>query len=362
MTSVHESYDNRIFYRECVSLANAGFDTYLVAKGESREELGVHVVGVGDAPAGRLERMFSFSERIYQKALELDAEIYHLHDPELLSFALKLKKKGKKVIFDSHERYVELIQIKYYLPKWLRSTVAFLYDKFELFVLKRIDAAIFPCTYEGVHPLAGRCRVLETIDNFPALEDLYDNYDPAAIKEKNSICHIGSLTHERGITNLVAAMEKIDGQLFLAGPFSPASYENRLKEMPGWNKVKYLGVLNKNQIPDLLQRCQIGTATLLNVGQYNKYDNLATKVYEYMSLGVPTLLSKAPYNEKMVHKYGFGLCVDPENVDEIAEGIKFLLEYPEEAMQMGLNGREAVKSDFNWGTQEKKLVALYNKL
>lgn len=44
MTSAHESNDIRIFYKECSSLAANGFDTYLVAHGDSREENGIHVV------------------------------------------------------------------------------------------------------------------------------------------------------------------------------------------------------------------------------------------------------------------------------------------------------------------------------
>ena len=103
-------------------------------------------------------------------------------------------------------------------------------------------------------------------------------------------------------------------------------------------------------------------ATIINVGQYNQYDNLATKVYEYMSLGIPTILSKSPYNERIAAQYQFGICVDPENVDEIAEAIRYLLDHPEEARQMGENGRRAVKEEFNWGVEEKKLLALYEDI
>ena len=103
-------------------------------------------------------------------------------------------------------------------------------------------------------------------------------------------------------------------------------------------------------------------ATLLNIGQYNQYDNLATKVYEYMSLGLPVVLTRAPYNEKMMAQYRFGICVDPTNVDEIAAAIRYLLDHPDEARQMGENGRRAVKEEFNWGVEEKKLLALYEDI
>ena len=48
VTSVHESDDLRIFDKECISLAkNKDMKVYLVARGESRIEQGVSVIGAG---------------------------------------------------------------------------------------------------------------------------------------------------------------------------------------------------------------------------------------------------------------------------------------------------------------------------
>ena len=134
ITSAHDSDDDRIFHKECVSLAKAGYDTYLVAAGESREEKGVHVVGLGPMPSGRLKRMHAFTRAVYMKALELDAEIYHLHDPELLPWGLKLKKHGKKVIFDSHENYPAQILEKKYLPVSIRKVLSMFFKQYETYV------------------------------------------------------------------------------------------------------------------------------------------------------------------------------------------------------------------------------------
>ena len=81
-----------------------------------------------------------------------------------------------------------------------------------------------------------------------------------------------------------------------------------------------------------------------------------------MSLGLPVLLTKAPYNEQVNEKYHVGLCVDPEDTVALAGAAKYLFSHPEAAKQMGRNGRRAVREEFNWGTQEKKLLALYQNL
>lgn len=362
MTSAHGAEDVRIFHKECVSLAGAGYEVYLVERGESYEKNGVHIVGVGEIPASRRKRMTQGAKKVYEAALAIDADIYHFHDPELLPYGLKLKRKGKKVIFDSHEKYTEQIKRKPYLPGWCTRLIAVCYGVYEKYVLKRIDGLIFPCLKDGKHPFEGMCARVTTVNNVPRQEELYDHYDASASKYERSIVYIGSLTYLRGITHMVKAAGKSGCTAYLGGVFSPESYGMELETLPEFSHVRHLGFLGREEVLETLQQCQIGMATLLNVGQYNQYDNLATKVYEYMSLGLPVILSHSSYNDRMMKKYRFGICVDPENVDEIAAAIRYLLDDPEEARQMGENGRRAVKEEFNWGVEEKKLLALYEDI
>ena len=79
MTSAHAPGDVRIFHKECVSLGKAGYQVYLVQRGESYEASGVHVIGVGQPSGGRLTRMTAFSKKVYETARALDADIYHFH-------------------------------------------------------------------------------------------------------------------------------------------------------------------------------------------------------------------------------------------------------------------------------------------
>lgn len=362
ITSAHAPEDVRIFHKECVSLAQNGYETYLVQRGESYEKKGVHIVGFGEVTGGRLKRMSQVAHRAYKAALSVNADIYHFHDPELLPYGLKLKKRGKKVVFDSHERYTEQIRTKPYLPVCVRSLIAVSYGAYERWVLKQLDGVIFPCLKDGSHPFHGQCRHTAVLNNVPRLEELYDHYDGRLSKYERSLIHIGGLTHKRGITHLIKAAGRLDCTLYLAGSFSPKAYQAELEAMPEYAHVRYLGQLSRPQVLDALQNCQIGTATLLNVGQYNQYDNLATKVYEYMALGLPVILTRSSFNEKVVRQYGFGICVDPLNPADIAAAVQYLLNHPDEARQMGENGRKAVKEEFNWGVEEKKLLALYEEI
>lgn len=352
------SSDVRIFHKECASLAKAGYEVYLVAKGDSREEKGVHIVGVGEAPSNRIKRMLGFSRRVYSKALELDADIYHIHDPELLPYGLKLKKLGKKVIFDSHENYPAQISEKKYLPVWARKTISFLFRAYETYVVKQIDAVVVPCTFDGINIFDGRCNKSVIVANHPILGDFYDAYNPL-IEKKYAVCYCGGLTYQRGIYHLIKAVDASGRKLLLAGNFSDKEFEKNVRLMDEFSCVEYAGNIPNSEIANLIQSCHIGANTILNIGQYHHLDTFGVKVYEYMSVGLPVLMPDYPFAREKVEQYKFGICVDPENIEEVSAAIRKILSSPEEARRMGLNGRKAVEQEFNWSTQEKVLLELY---
>ena len=96
LTSVHKDGDVRIFHKECVSLYKAGFDvTCVLANVEERTMDGVKIETVNHIHKSRLDRMRKTVKLVYKKALEIDADIYHIHDPELLKTGLKLLNKGR---------------------------------------------------------------------------------------------------------------------------------------------------------------------------------------------------------------------------------------------------------------------------
>ena len=363
MTSVHPSNDVRIFYKMCVSLANSGYDTYLVAPGESREEKGVHIVGVGAKPASRIKRMAVMTRRVYKKALELDAELYHFHDPELLPYGLKLKRKGKTVVFDCHEFYTLQIMEKEWIYAPLRKLIANIYRSYEAYACKRVDAVVAICsTLDEMDYFQNIVRCITYIINAPLLSEFCGSTDTEKGFQERAICYIVAISYARGITQLVLAAEKAKVVLKLAGRFSYESYEDDLTKMPEWDNVDYLGILNREEVAECIRSSAIGACVLLPKGQHNRDEGLPVKVYEYMACGLPIIINRHKYTEEFMNEYKCGICVNPEDIDEIASAVTYLVDNPDTAKKMGENGRRAILERFNWGIEEKKLCSLYEGL
>lgn len=359
LTSAHDSNDTRIFYKECCSLAMEGYDTYLVAAGKSRIEKGVHVIGVGVPPHSRFMRMTSFARKIYEVAIGIDADVYHIHDPDLLLYCRKLRRAGKKVIFDSHENYTMQIAEKEYIPKFLRNIIGKIYYLYETGVVKRIDAVIVPCTFSGKNIFSNRAKRTELIANYPLLTELYNKYIEDSIAN-NEVCYMGQLSKENGVGDLIKACYRIGVPLVLAGASN--NYFLELQQDETYNCVKYKGVLNREEIYQLLQHSKIGAYVNRHIGQNKCLDTFGIKVYEFMSMGLPIVVDNTPYSKMFIDKYKCGIAVENGSIDEISKAIQYLLEHHQESKIMGKNARFAVKNEFNWETQEKKLAKLYREL
>ena len=204
LTSVHPRFDTRIFLKECTSLAQNGFHvTLVVADGEGDEHKnGVNVVDVG-VFGGRINRMLHAPGRIFQKALALDADIYHLHDPELLLIGLKLKKIGKKVIFDAHEDVPKQILGKPYLNRVTKVLLSWGVRHFEAWACGQFDAIVTATPFIRDKFLSINPRSLD-INNFPLLGEL--SFDVRSAEKLPQVCYVGGIAAIRGVREMVAAM------------------------------------------------------------------------------------------------------------------------------------------------------------
>lgn len=360
LTSVHSRYDTRIFLKECRSLARAGYEVSLVVAdglGDENRD-GVQIRDVG-ASGRRLNRMVRTTRCVLQAARALDADLYHLHDPELIPMGLRLRRTGKRVLFDAHEDVPLQILGKHYLAPIARRFVSRAFALFEGWACRRFDAivAATPAIREKFSAVHGN---VVNINNFPLLGELES--DAALSSTRRDVCYIGGISEMRGIRAIVSAMGMVKSQvrLKLCGVFAEEKVSAEVRREGGWARVDELGFLGRAGVRDVLSSCFAGLVTLR--ASPNFVDSLPIKMFEYMSAGVPVIASDFPLWRNIVLTSGCGICVDPESPEEIARTIDLLAGDPALVREMGEKGRIAVRDRYNWSIEEGKLLALYDSL
>ncbi|MBC7454560.1 MAG: glycosyltransferase family 4 protein [Massilia sp.] len=360
LTSAHPRYDTRIFIKQCRTLAAGGYDVTLVVADGNGDECkdGVRIVDVGRLP-GRLNRIFKTSRRVYDKAVALDADIYQLHDPELIPLGLKLKRLGKKVIFDSHEDVPKQLLGKTYLGPVSRQVLSVTFSLFQRYACSRFDGIIAATPFIRdmflkIHPLS------IAVNNFPLLGEL-DSCAPRG-QEPDAICYVGNISSIRGIREIVHAGQLLQSsaRLNLVGQFYESAVEAELKAHPGWARVNQLGVLDRTGVREVMQRSAAGLVTFHPLP--NHLDAFPTKMFEYMSSGIPVIASNFPLWREIIDGNACGLCVDPLDPKAIADAIDYVVKNPIIATRMGENGRKAVREKYNWSVEAVNLTNFYGAI
>lgn len=358
ISSVHKTFDTRIFEKECKSLVHHGYDVKLIVQHTANQIIdGISIISLPIANK-KTERLTKVLPAILKKVFKLDIKtIIHLHDPELLPLGVLLKLFGYKVIYDVHEDLPKDILSKEWLPIIFRSVLS-----------KVVKVTEFLCTacFDGIitvtEPINKRFRHPNKVivKNYPRL----DNYkDFASVSREEYVVYIGDITLIRGVIEMVEAINisaSNNIKLKLGGRFAPPELRDQILNETNSSKIEFCGWLSQEEIAKILSKAMCGLVVLHPVSGYlNAYP---VKMFEYMASGTPVIASDFPLWRTIIKDAECGLLVNPMKPLEIAEAIQWLLDHPEEAKKMGESGRKAVMEKYNWAKEEKKLLDLYQHL
>jgi len=357
LASAHLPFDNRIFFRECRTLTEAGFEVVLVAPHHTDEVVeGIQLRGVWTG-GGRLKRILLRTLRVFQRAYRERASIYHFHDPELIPMGLLLRLLGKQVVYDIHEDNREGLKTKPYLPRPLAGILAAMLGSAEALLARFFHQIIAEKCYRHRFP-----RATEVL-NYPILKLI--EKQPDITGDQCHFLYTGTIVESRGAVLHSRIVEQVsEVEVTLCGRFAPGLRE-KLESTYGDPRLHLKGNADFMSFEEILEtyglHCwRAGLAIFPSDCVYG--DRELTKFFEYMALGIPIVCSRFSAWEPLVERNGIGLCVNPDSGEEIAGAIRYLRDNPDSAREMGERAHQLVHREYSWASQAENLLSLYRQL
>ncbi len=356
--------DARVFLRQCRSLRDGGFNVSILTNDGAPDEI-LDGIPIHDCarPWPRWKTLARAKSQFLDKALAINADVYQLHSPELLPLGLALKDAGKKIVYDAHEDMPRHLLEKEWLPSFSRRLVSAAFERYMLRTLARYDDIVSPHS----HVVADFQRSLGKgvlIANFPLVADDWQFDRDRFLRREDIVCYSGTVYAYSNQEETVAALNDIDGVAYHIAGYIDADHARRLAAMPGGEKMILLGRLSRTDLHAFYEASVAGLVVYdykLNLG--DRLGSYGTnKIFEYMEAGLPFVCTDYELWKDIVDRYDCGVCVPPGDAQAIAAALRHLLSDRERAYRMGQNGRRAVLEEFNWSSEERKYLEVFNKL
>lgn len=282
------------------------------------------------------------------------ADFYHSHNTMFL-FGMWLSNKihKGKLIYDSHE------------VQWERNYIIRL---LESCFIRKVDAIINVSNGRAIEQ-ANRYNIekkITIISNYPIIKDKIS-------LKYNKLCNIKfifsggfSLKNNR-LDNFIKVLKNFPDVIFHLLAFG---YGNSYQELSTLinslnlqKRIQFIPLVNPINVIETISEYDFAVNLLTN--PTNKvslnYPSI-NKIYEYLAAGLPILCSDLPAFKNELVDQGVGISVDPTNLESITNGVRCIIQGKDRIIEMKKKALKLSKSQFNWDTQNKKLLTLYSSL
>lgn len=361
VTLSHHPFDVRVFEKECRTLAAAGYDVHLAvpeAPSGRRDGVTLHQIERG-GDGHSLSRWRVRLRNTLEVARALRADLYHLHDPELIPAGLALKKAGARVVYDAHEDApIEAWSINRGRPL-RRATLPATW--WILLKASRFAFDAFVAATPRIAASLPRNRTIE-VRNYPRLE-MWDA-KPRLSTRSNDLIFAGLLSETRGAMGMLDAIAVLDprhgARLKLFGSIASETLATRMRKHPAWASVDYAGQRPWAEVLEAYRRSLAGF--LLYEPTPEQRWCMPVKLFEFLLAELPVIASDIPFWRELLDGNPSVHFVDAASPSDIAKSIEWILLHPEESARRAHEGARLARGRFDWEPEGRRLVALYDRL
>lgn len=322
-----------------------------------------------------------FYTKIMQKKIahfikENKIEAIHIHDIRIAQAVFNANKKTNlPIVLDLHDNLPEVMQFYLHLQKFPGKYIISpkkWKKKEEEFIQKATK--VITVSPEFVLEVIDRTKIskqkIALVPN-TVLPSFYKSYTLEKtilkkFKDKYVLLYLGDTALRRGLLTPINSLLILQKQipniaLVIVGKSTTDNVlKKRVNELQINHLVYFEGWQNIALFPSYINASNICISPLERSVQHDVA--YANKIFQYMSFGKPLLVSNATAQKRIIEKANSGLVHQEKNTTDFTEKVITLHQNPILAKELGKNGENFIKKQYNWDITSKKLITLYSKL
>ncbi len=356
--------DNRV-NKTCMALIECGYDVVLVGRKFSNSL----PIPNWSFKTIRFKMIFKkgpvfyffFNLRLFFSGLINKTDLFYANDLDTLAPLFLLSKlKKKPLIYDSHELFCEVPELK---DSRIKKAI---WQKLEAYIIPKLKTCL------TVNDSIAKIYVAKYNVPFHIIRNISD-FDQTFIpksraqlsmpEDKKIILLQGAgINVDRGAEELIDAMEFVQNAvLYIIG--SGDVWEN-LKQKVSFNKniqnkVVLINKLPKSELINYTFNADIGLSIDKNTNLNYLY-SLPNKIFDYIQAEIPILASHLPEIENIILHYKIGDFIDDHNPQTIANKLNEML-YSQQ-LSSYKKYLAIAKKEITWKSEKEKLLTIIKNI
>jgi glycosyltransferase involved in cell wall biosynthesis len=287
-------------------------------------------------------------------------DVVHCNDLETLPVGVLLKRiHGVRLVYVSDELNTEIVN--------LNPVSKGIWKAVEAFCIRSADA-VFTVNESISIWLGEKYRISrpEILYNVPYRLTVRQRKDLRKMfgipPDTKLLLYQGSMHPSRGVLTLLRILPRIeDAALIIIGDKKQfMDLVNRHHAVVPEN-VHVIDFVPYQELPAYTAGADIGLYLLEN-SCLNYYYSLPNKLFEFLSAGLPIVVSDFPEHRRIVAGYNCGYLADEKSDEDIVRKIELLMRDGRAYREMSRNAGRITRETFNWEMEEKKMIAVYRRL
>ncbi|WP_242037351.1 glycosyltransferase family 4 protein [Tenacibaculum piscium] len=296
-------------------------------------------------------------------------DVIHAHDMVVAEAVFLANKKQLPVVLDLHENRPQIMKFYPHLKKF-PANVLISVKKWQRKEAELINKAskLIVVTEEAKKEVLTRTQIKATnIAVVPntVRKSFYQNIETSAKKDTTfNLLYIGDTGERRGLKTVIESLPELQKSIknirfVIVGKVS-SELENSVNKLALNKVVIFEGWQNESTFQNYIVNSDVCLSPLhRNIHHDTTYAN---KLFQYMSLGIPLLVSNATAQENLVKHVNSGLVHEAKNVADFTAKVLELYHNTSLRETLAINGKEFVNNRFTWDKTSEELINLYANL